>query len=121
MSIEKYAKFWFRNICDFPVDALKEKMGTDMDSIIDGLAELREILKTIYNDYKSFEVDNEEQSYDNLIYTVRFLQAIGKYGTMMEIKIICKLISLNLLSNMNMYQKNLLLFNIVPYQHMIFL
>lgn len=82
MSIEKYAKFWARNICDFPADALKEKMGTDMDSIIDGLAELREILKTIYNDYKSFEVDDEEKSYDNLIYTVRFLLAIGKAGTL---------------------------------------
>lgn len=82
MSIEKYAKFWSRNICDFPADTLKEKMESDMYSIFDGLAELREILKTIYSDYKFFEVDDEEQSYDNLIYTVRFLHAIGKVGTL---------------------------------------
>jgi hypothetical protein len=82
MSIEKSAKFWASNICNFPAEALKEKMEPDMDSIIDGLAELREILKAIYSDYKSFEVDDEEQSYDNLIYTVRFLHAIGKAGTL---------------------------------------
>lgn len=57
-------------------------MGTDNNSIIDGQAELREILKTINSDYKSFEVANEEQSYDNLMYTVRFLHATGKAGTL---------------------------------------
>ena len=84
MSIEKYAKFWERNICDFPEAALKEKMGADMGSIIDGLAELRKILKMIYSDYKVFEVDDDdvEQNYDNLMYTVRFLQSIGKVGSL---------------------------------------
>lgn len=84
MSIEKYAKFWERNICDFPEAALKEKMGADMGSIIDGLAELRKILKIIYSDYKAFEVDDDdiEQSYDNLMYTVRFLHSIGKAGSL---------------------------------------
>lgn len=84
MSIEKYAKFWERNICDFSEDALKDKMGADMGSIIDGLAELRKILKTIYSDYKVFEVDDDdiEQNYDNLMYTVRFLQSIGKAGSL---------------------------------------
>lgn len=84
MSIEKYAKFWERNICDFPEAALKEKMGADMGSIIDGLAELRKILKIIYSDYKVFEVDDDdiEQNYDNLMYTVRFLHSIGKVGSL---------------------------------------
>ena len=84
MSIEKNAKFWERNICDFPEAALKEKMGADMGSIIDGLAELRKILKMIYSDYKVFEVDDDdvEQNYDNLMYTVRFLQSIGKVGSL---------------------------------------
>lgn len=126
MSIEKYAKFWERNICDFPEAALKEKMGADMGSIIDGLAELRKILKMIYSDYKVFEVDDDdvEQNYDNLMYTVRFLQSIGKVGSLKNDrnnKIYLHIDKSNFIFKHDKLSKNLLFFNIMPCQNTVFL
>jgi hypothetical protein len=84
MHLEKIAAFWSRNLCDFPEKALKQKLADD--SIVKGLSELRDLLVAIYCDYVYFAAQNDEaQSHDNLMYTVRFLYAAGKAGEIKSI------------------------------------
>jgi hypothetical protein len=59
MSIESQAMFWFRNVCDFPFENLKNEISDD--SLLVGLNEFGCLLKNVYSDYKSYEVSTVER------------------------------------------------------------
>lgn len=82
MSIERFAKFWLSNICDYPREELREKFSSDSDRIVEGLFELRQLLIQIYDDFKSYESidDDDMKGYHNLIETLQFIFTIGKVG-----------------------------------------
>ena len=91
MSIENQATFYYRNVCDYDPNIKSEAALTE--SIIAGFAEFSDLLRTIYQDWRSYEIStvpsertkigimtDDLENYHNLTYTLDCLFAIATDG-----------------------------------------
>lgn len=83
MFIEYQAQFWLRNICDVPNNLETNISDNIKELIIEGLKEFPLLLKTIYNDYESFEEIDYSKSYHNLMDTIKLLYSSGLAGDLL--------------------------------------
>ena len=91
MSIENQATFYFRNVCDYDPNIKSEAVLTE--SLITGFTEFNDLLRTIYQDWHSYEIStvasertkigimtDELENYHNLTYTLDCLFTIATVG-----------------------------------------
>ena len=91
MSIESQAAFFCRSVCDY--DPGMDSSGDIPASTAAGFAEFSALLRTIYQDWRSFEtsaipgvmtkigiMSDDLENYHNLTYTVLCLSAIAETG-----------------------------------------
>ncbi len=91
MSIENQAVFYLRNVCDYDPNIKKEALLTE--SVIYGFYEFSNLLRTIYQDWRSYEIStissertkigimtDDLENYHNLTFTLDFLFAIAIVG-----------------------------------------
>jgi hypothetical protein len=91
MSIESQATFYFRNVCDYTPTIKSESILTE--SIITGFAEFSNLLRTIYQDWRSYETStlpsertkigimtDDLENYHNLTDTLDCLFSIATVG-----------------------------------------
>lgn len=91
MSIKNQATFYFRNVCDYDSNIKSDAVLTD--AVIDGFAKLSDLLRTIYQDWRSYETStipsertkigimtDDLENYHNLTYTLDCLFAIATMG-----------------------------------------
>ena len=91
MSIESQATFYYHNVCDYNPNIKSEVAITE--STITGFAEFSELLRTIYQDWRSYEIStvpsertkigimtDDLENYHNLTYTLDCLFAIATVG-----------------------------------------
>ena len=75
------AAFLYRNVSDFPEDLTAEKLNApDGESLLTGLASVRKLLLTIYDDPGAYLGADALESYHRLTYTVSLLQTAGTWG-----------------------------------------
>ena len=91
MSIENQATFYYCNVCDYDSNIKSEVALTE--SIIAGFVEFSDLLRTIYQDWRSYETStlpsertkigimtDDLENYHNLTYTLDCLFAIATVG-----------------------------------------
>ncbi len=91
MSIEKQATFYLRNVCDYE-PSIKCDINLS-DSLVRGFAQFSELLRTIYSDWRSYEISgvpsvrtkigimsDDLENYHNLTYMIDCLFAIAAVG-----------------------------------------
>ena len=91
MSIESQATFYYRNVCDYN-SYIKSDLCLSQ-SVINGFSEFSNLLRTIYADWRSYEISTVEsvktkigimtddlENYHNLTYTLDCLYAIATAG-----------------------------------------
>ena len=91
MSIENQATFYYRNVCDYDPNIKSE--ATLTESTITGFAEFSDLLRTIYQDWRSYEIStvssertkigimtDDLENHHNLTYTLDCLFAIATVG-----------------------------------------
>ncbi len=91
MSIENQETFYLRNVCDYDTNIKSDAILTE--SVIDGFSEFSTLLRTMYQDWRSYETStapsvrtkigimtNDLENYHNLTYTLDFLFAVAMVG-----------------------------------------
>ncbi len=91
MSIENQASFYLRNVCDYEPNINSDIIVTE--SVIKGFGEFSSLLRTVYQDWRSYEtstapsvrtkigiMSDDLENYHNLTYTLDFLFAIALTG-----------------------------------------
>ncbi|WP_186422335.1 hypothetical protein [Lacrimispora celerecrescens] len=91
MSIENQAVFYLRNVCDYDHNIKSEALLTE--SVTNGFSEFSSLLRTIYQDWRSYETStvpsertkigimtDDLENYHNLTYTLDFLFAVAVAG-----------------------------------------